>query len=162
MQTVGSSHSETLSSTAVPGRRSVVAESVKRFETPSYGAFCATPLPRRARWSTRWSGALAVRACGHGSALGSRRKSLNAPVVAVAATPGGGGYWEVASEGGVFAFGHAEFYGSMGGQPLNQPLVGMGVTLPGKGYYEVASDGGIFTFGDAQFYGSMGGYGVVF
>ena len=69
----------------------------------------------------------------------------------------GQGYWEVASDGGIFAFGDAGFYGSMGGTPLNQPVVGMAATPDGKGYWEVASDGGIFAFGDAGFDGSMGG-----
>jgi IPT/TIG domain len=67
------------------------------------------------------------------------------------------GYWEVASDGGIFSFGTAQFYGSMGGKHLNQPIVGMAATPTGGGYWEVASDGGIFAFGDAQFYGSMGG-----
>ena len=67
------------------------------------------------------------------------------------------GYWMVASDGGLFAFANAGFYGSMGGIPLNSPIVGMAVTPDGKGYWEVASDGGIFTFGDATYYGSMGG-----
>ena len=72
-------------------------------------------------------------------------------------TPDGRGYWEVASDGGIFAFGDATFYGSMGGTPLNEPIVGMAATPDGRGYWEVASDGGIFAFGDAAFYGSMGG-----
>jgi len=67
------------------------------------------------------------------------------------------GYREVASDGGVFAFGDAQFEGSMGGKPLNQPVVGIASTPDGKGYWEVASDGGVFAFGDAQFEGSMGG-----
>ncbi|SHE94310.1 Glycosyl hydrolase family 99 [Ferrithrix thermotolerans DSM 19514] len=67
------------------------------------------------------------------------------------------GYWEVASDGGIFTFGDAGFYGSMGGHPLNAPVVGMASTPDGRGYWEVASDGGIFTFGDAGFYGSAGG-----
>jgi hypothetical protein len=67
------------------------------------------------------------------------------------------GYWEVASDGGLFAFGNAAFYGSMGGKPLNQPIVGMASTPTGGGYWEVASDGGLFAFGNAAFYGSMGG-----
>ena len=75
----------------------------------------------------------------------------------MAATPDGGGYWEVASDGGIFAFGDAQFYGSMGGQPLNKPIVGMAATPDGGGYWEVASDGGLFAFGDANFFGSMGG-----
>ena len=82
---------------------------------------------------------------------------LNRPVVGMAATPGGGGYWLVASDGGIFAFGDAGFYGSMGGSPLNRPVVGMAATPGGGGYWLVASDGGIFAFGDAGFYGSMGG-----
>lgn len=75
-------------------------------------------------------------------------------------SPGGGsgsGYWEVASDGGLFTFGSAGFYGSMGGQRLNAPIVGMAPTPDGHGYWEVASDGGIFNFGDAGFFGSMGG-----
>ncbi len=35
------------------------------------------------------------------------------------------GYWEVAKDGGVFSFGTAHFYGSMGGTHLNQPVVGI-------------------------------------
>ena len=38
---------------------------------------------------------------------------------------GVGGYWIDASDGGVFSFGNAQFFGSMGGKPLNQPMVGM-------------------------------------
>jgi CSLREA domain-containing protein len=67
------------------------------------------------------------------------------------------GYWMVASDGGIFNFANAGFFGSMGGTPLNAPIVGMAVTPDGKGYWEVASDGGIFNFGDANYYGSMGG-----
>ena len=52
-------------------------------------------------------------------------KPLNQPIVGLASTPDGGGYWEVASDGGLFAFGDAGFYGSMGGRPLNKPIVGM-------------------------------------
>jgi hypothetical protein len=36
---------------------------------------------------------------------------LTEPVVGMAADPTTGGYWEVAADGGVFAF-HAPFYGS--------------------------------------------------
>jgi TM2 domain-containing membrane protein YozV len=63
----------------------------------------------------------------------------------------------VASDGGIFSFGDARFYGSEGGTPLNKPIVGMASTADGGGYWLVASDGGIFSFGDARFYGSEGG-----
>jgi hypothetical protein len=80
--------------------------------------------------------------------------SLDHPAVGVVAAPDGKGYWEVASDGGIFTFGDAAFEGSMGGQHLNEPVVGMAATPDGRGYWEVASDGGIFTFGDAAFVGS--------
>ncbi len=74
-----------------------------------------------------------------------------------AATPDGAGYWEVAADGGIFSFGDARFFGSMGGKPLDEPIVGMAATPDGAGYWEVAADGGIFSYGDARFFGSMGG-----
>ena len=76
----------------------------------------------------------------------------------MAATPTGHGYWLVASDGGIFTFGDAAFYGSTGAHPLNKPIVGMAATPTGHGYWLVASDGGIFTFGDARFYGSTGAH----
>ena len=57
---------------------------------------------------------------------------LNAPIVGMAATPDGGGYWLVASDGGIFSFGDAKFYGSMGGKPLNKPVVGMAAAPTGS------------------------------
>ncbi len=69
----------------------------------------------------------------------------------------GEGYRFVASDGGVFDFGDAGFWGSTGGMQLNAPVVGMADTPSSNGYWLVASDGGIFSFGDARFLGSMGG-----
>ncbi len=66
------------------------------------------------------------------------------------------GYWLVATDGGIFAFGNAGFHGSTGAMRLNQPIVGMAHTPSAQGYWLVASDGGIFTFGDAVFHGSTG------
>jgi hypothetical protein len=66
------------------------------------------------------------------------------------------GYWLVAADGGIFAFGDAPFLGSTGNLRLNQPVVGMAATPNRKGYWFVASDGGIFSFGDARFFGSTG------
>ena len=63
----------------------------------------------------------------------------------------------VATDGGVFAFGNAPFFGSMGGHRLNAPINGMASASGGAGYRMVASDGGIFAFGNAPFLGSMGG-----
>jgi len=79
----------------------------------------------------------------------------------MAATPGGGGYWLVASDGGIFAFGDAAFKGSTGAVALNRPIVGMAPTRSGQGYWLVASDGGVFAFGDAAFAGSTGNLKLV-
>ena len=70
---------------------------------------------------------------------------------------GAPGYWEVASDGGIFSYGGAQFYGSTGSLHLNAPIVGMAATPDDAGYWLLASDGGIFAFGDAIFYGSTGG-----
>jgi hypothetical protein len=70
------------------------------------------------------------------------------------ATPTGDGYWLVASDGGIFAFGDGAFHGSTGAIKLNRPITGMAATPSGTGYWLAASDGGIFSFGDAGFYGA--------
>ncbi len=62
--------------------------------------------------------------------------------------------------GGIFAFGNAQFYGSMGNKPLAEPMDGIAPTPDGGGYWTVASDGGIFSFGDAIFQGSEGGQNI--
>ena len=70
--------------------------------------------------------------------------------------PAGGGYQMVASDGGIFTFGDARFFGSAGNIHLAQPIVGMAATPDAGGYWLVAQDGGIFTYGDARFFGSAG------
>ncbi len=82
--------------------------------------------------------------------------SLNRPIVGMASTTNGAGYWLVASDGGIFSYGNAHFFGSTGGIHLNQPIVGMAQAPDGGGYWLVASDGGIFSYGDAPFFGSTG------
>jgi len=82
--------------------------------------------------------------------------TIPTPLVAMASTPDHGGYWMAASDGTVFRYGNAGFFGSMSGQPLASPIVGIVGTADGKGYWLVAADGGIFAFGDAAFYGSTG------
>jgi peptidoglycan hydrolase-like protein with peptidoglycan-binding domain len=83
---------------------------------------------------------------------------LNSPVVGMAATPGGHGYWLVARDGGIFSFGLARFFGSTGAMHLNAPIVGMAATPTGSGYWLGARDGGVFSFGNAPFEGSGAGH----
>ena len=77
----------------------------------------------------------------------------------MAATADGRGYWLVASDGGIFSFGDAAFFGSTGALSLNKAIVGMAATADGKGYRLAAGDGGIFSFGDAAYDGSASGLG---
>ena len=64
---------------------------------------------------------------GGAPALGSSRaEDIGGRIVGVASTPSGQGYWQVASDGGIFSFGDARFAGSAGAVRLNRPIVGMG------------------------------------
>ncbi len=99
-----------------------------------------------------------------GASLVPRSSSFAAAPASVAVTsnaaqlatnPPVGTYDMVASDGGIFTFGDAGFYGSMGATPLNAPVVGMAADPSTGGYWLVASDGGIFSF-NAPFLGSMG------
>ena len=88
---------------------------------------------------------------------GTANPVLPTPTTGPGTTPlPASGYWLVASDGGVFAYGDASFHGSTGAIKLNQPIVGMSSTPSRKGYFLVASDGGVFAFGDAVFRGSTG------
>jgi GH25 family lysozyme M1 (1,4-beta-N-acetylmuramidase) len=78
--------------------------------------------------------------------------------VGMARSHDGRGYWIAASDGGVFSFGDAPFYGSMGGHGLSAPVVGIAARPQGDGYWLVGSDGGVFSFGAAGYHGSMAGH----
>ena len=79
---------------------------------------------------------------------------LPGPPTPAPATPG---YWLGASDGGIFSFGDAAFWGSAGALHLARPIVGLAATPDRRGYWLVASDGGVFSYGDAGFFGSTGG-----
>ena len=84
------------------------------------------------------------------------------PIVAMAATPGGNGYWEVSSDGGVFSFGSAVFHGSLPSKGIHPsaPIVDIVSTPSGSGYWLIGSDGGVFSFGNAVFHGSLPSRGI--
>jgi subtilase family serine protease len=78
------------------------------------------------------------------------------PCPAPAPPPVTQGYDLVGADGGIFTFGTAPYFGSMGGRHLDAPVVGMATDVSTGGYWMAASDGGVFAF-NAPFYGSMGG-----
>ena len=59
----------------------------------------------------------------------------------MASTPDGAGYWLVASDGGIFTFGDAAFYGSMGGDPPRSPPRRIASQPSGKGYWIIDQNG---------------------
>jgi hypothetical protein len=76
----------------------------------------------------------------------------------LAALPSGSGYWIVHSDGGVFSYGSARYFGSLPGLGIHvDNIVGIAATPDGNGYWLVGSDGGVFAFGDASYLGSIGG-----
>ncbi len=81
---------------------------------------------------------------------------LRQPIIGMAKTNTGNGYWLAAADGGIFPFGDAVGYGSAGNLRLWKPIVGITPTPTGAGYWMVAADGGIFTYGDARYLGSTG------
>ena len=87
----------------------------------------------------------------HGDA---RSLPLNGSIVGMAASPAGSGYWLVAADGGVFAYGDARFHGAgqIGG------TAAIAATPAGSGYWLIRHSGWIDPFGDAPQLGSPGGF----
>lgn len=78
---------------------------------------------------------------------------LAAPIVGAA--PVWHGYYMVGADGGVFTFGRARFYGSLGGRPLPAPIVGIAVAADELGYWLVDARGRVYPFGPAPWLGDM-------
>jgi hypothetical protein len=87
--------------------------------------------------------------------------SLDAPIVGIVPSSTQRGYFMVAADGGVFAFGDARFAGSC---PGIGGCVGSAVAvLPdhtGDGYWLVTNEGDVYAFGDAGYYGASAPFGV--
>jgi hypothetical protein len=139
----------------------VVTASVAGITTPATFALVNEPRrgasasgPDGSYWLVTSTGK--VLRSGAATALGSMSTKSTAPVVGMAATPGGQGYWLVTSTGVVRGFGDAVGYGSPSKSKLRltKPIVGIAATPGGKGYWLVASNGAIFNYGDAASYGS--------
>jgi len=76
-------------------------------------------------------------------------RGLTAPIVGIAPTVDGLGYWLVGSDGNVYRHGDAILSGTLLGQPLDAPIVGIAASAKG-GYWLAGGDGGTFAFGNAE------------
>jgi hypothetical protein len=86
---------------------------------------------------------------------------LNAPIVGMVPSTDGAGYFMVASDGGVFAFGDARFAGSCPGiGGCAGPAVAVMPDATGNGYWLVTATGNVYAFGDAASHGAPGNVGV--
>jgi hypothetical protein len=82
---------------------------------------------------------------------------LNAPIVGMVPSADGGGYFMVASDGGVFAFGDAKFEGSCPGiGGCSGAAVAVMPDASGDGYWLVTATGHVYSFGDASPDGAPG------
>ncbi len=75
--------------------------------------------------------------------------------VSMARTSDGKGYWLLSSQGAIYSYGDAEYYGGANTGDLNssETAVGLAATPDGKGYWILANDGAVFSFGDAGYHG---------
>jgi hypothetical protein len=86
---------------------------------------------------------------GPGPGTAGKATPSAAPVVAIAASPDGSGYWLLGRDGGVFSFG-VPFHGSVPDRQPYAQAVELRVTDSGAGYYVAGADGAVFAFGDAD------------
>lgn len=78
---------------------------------------------------------------------------VNAKPVAIVSRPLGTGYWIVTADGGVFAFGSAEFFGSAAGLlPAGEEIIAASGAR--HGYVLLGSSGGVYAF-DAEYKGRV-------
>ena len=115
--------------------------------------------------------ALAVCVCASGCVVASNASTAGAEtavkrlpvirlrdsVVGKAFTPTRKGEWRFGTDGGVFAYGEAGFFGSGGGKHLNAAVTAIAATPSGRGYWLAGEDGGVFAYGDAHFFGASAG-----
>jgi len=94
---------------------------------------------------------------GGGGPLPGPTPTTTAPRPVVSAPVAGNqGFWLLGADGGVFSFGTAPFYGSVGNIPLGKNIVAMAAKPDSSGYWFVDSTGEIYVY-KAPFWGSTAG-----
>jgi hypothetical protein len=80
--------------------------------------------------------------------------AMGSPVVSMASTPDGKGYWLATAGGGVRAYGDASRHGTAIADDLAAPVVTIARTPTGDGYWLLTAAGLVKSFGDAGSFGS--------
>lgn len=81
------------------------------------------------------------------------RRAFPSPVVAIAATLDGTGYYLAGRGGEVYPAGNARWYGDLRNHGLSAPIVSIAVDPDTGGYWLVGRDGAVYAF-NAPYYGS--------
>jgi hypothetical protein len=71
----------------------------------------------------------------------------------MAGTPTGAGYWLMTTDGLVYTFGDATYFGHPPASAIHAPIVGAAASPSGLGYWLVAADGSVYPEGDASVVG---------
>ena len=82
--------------------------------------------------------------------------AIQTPVLGIATTPSGEGYWLMEARGEMHPFGDAPAVGSPA-LPPNEYAISLARTPTGKGYWIATQVGGVYALGDAEFFGSATG-----
>ncbi len=82
--------------------------------------------------------------------------AIQSPVLGIATTPSGEGYWLMEAAGRVHRFGDAADVGSPSLAP-GEYAISFDTTPTGKGYWIVTQKGGVHAMGDAGYFGSAAG-----
>lgn len=82
--------------------------------------------------------------------------AIDSPILAVAATPSGEGYWLMEASGRMHPFGDAPDLGSPDLADAEYAIA-LAPTPTGKGYWVASQTGSVYTVGDAGFFGSAAG-----
>ena len=79
--------------------------------------------------------------------------ALNQPVLGIAPTATGKGYWLLAARRRHLQLRRRALLRVDRRHALNAPIIGMAATPGGTGYWLLGADGGVFSFGNAAFWG---------
>jgi len=83
--------------------------------------------------------------------------ATTSPATAIELSPSGNGYWVLAEDGAVDAFGDAADFGSVGSEVFrsNERPTTLASTPSGNGYWIITTAGRVVTFGDAETFGDL-------